>query len=131
MKEDNTGPNQAFAFAGPRFDFLTRFASQERPTEKQASILQALMMMNGKFVDDATSLTAGNTLAAVADAPFLTTAAKIETLYLATLSRMPRAEEMERFESYVARGGVRNDPRSALADVLWVLVNSAEFAVNR
>lgn len=118
-------------FVGPRVDFMNRFASQERKIEKQTSILQALMMMNGKFVNDATSLSAGNTLGAVIDSPFLTTPQKIETLFLATLSRMPRPDEMERFESYVARGGAMNDPNAALSDVFWTLLNTIEFAANR
>ena len=35
----------------PRSEFLTRFASQDKRTEPQTSILQALLLMNGKFVD--------------------------------------------------------------------------------
>src|SRR2546423_764698 len=67
----------------PRAQFLAKFASQEKRTEYQTSILQALALMNGKFVSDATSVERSTTLAAVIDAPFLTTARRIETLYLA------------------------------------------------
>ena len=41
---------------GPRAEFLQRFATQDKKTETQTSILQALSMMNGKFVADATSI---------------------------------------------------------------------------
>jgi hypothetical protein len=115
----------------PRGDFLERFASQEeRPTERQTSILQALTLMNGRLVDDATSLDRGATLSGVADAYFLDTAGRIEALYLATLTRRPRPDELERLVPYVERGGPTLNPRKALADVLWSLLGSAEFVFN-
>ena len=86
--------------------------------------------MNGRFVADATSLERSTTLAAVADAPFLDTAGRIETLFLAALSRPPRPEEASRFLAYVNGGGARNNQRAALADVFWVLLNSPEFILN-
>ncbi|MEP6662582.1 MAG: adenine deaminase, partial [Verrucomicrobiota bacterium] len=39
------------------------------------------------------------------DAPFMTLQQKIETLYLATLSRLPRPEETQRLSAYVEEGG--------------------------
>jgi hypothetical protein len=114
----------------PRGQFLAKFASQERKTETQTSILQALSLMNGKFIADATSLERSTTLAAVADAPFLSMARRIETLYLAALSRRPRAEEMARMVTYIEGGGPRGSQDSALADVFWVLLNSSEFILN-
>src|SRR5207237_2864494 len=95
----------------PRVEFLNRFAGQERATEKHTSILQALALMNGKFVADATSLERSTTLAAVVDVPFMTLEQKIETLYLTALSRLPRPEETQRLSSYVQQGGPRGDQR--------------------
>jgi hypothetical protein len=118
------GPNN------PRGEILSKFASQEKRTEFQTSILQALSLMNGKFVADATSLERSTTLAAVADAPFLDNAGRIEALFLAALSRPPRPEEAARFLNYVNAGGARNNPRAALGDVFWVLLNSPEFLLN-
>jgi hypothetical protein len=123
-------PFAAFLANNPRAEFLAKFASQDRPTEAQTSVLQALALMNGKVVGDVTSLERGETLAAVADAPFLDTRQKVETLYLATLSRLPRPEESDRLVRYVAGGGPRRNPRAALADVLWALLNSTEFVLN-
>ncbi len=126
-------PNQqfvAFNDQSARGQFLNRFATQERRTETQTSILQALALMNGKFVADATSLRTSNTLAAVADVPFMTLEQKIDTLFLAALSRAPRAEERDRLLTYVKRGGAQNDPGAALADVFWVLLNTSEFLLN-
>jgi hypothetical protein len=114
----------------PRAEFLTKFASQEKRTEYQTSILQALSLMNGRFVGEATSLERSETLAAVADAPFLDLAGRIDTLYLAALSRPPRPDEVQRFQAYVASGGAKGEARAALADVFWALLNSPEFLLN-
>lgn len=124
-------PNQPFAFAtGPRSEFATRFALQDKRTESQTSILQALALMNGRFVADATSLERSETLAAIADAPFLDTTGRIEALYLSSLSRRPRLEERERLVKYVNEGGPKKNPRAALGDVFWALLNSSEFLFN-
>jgi hypothetical protein len=124
----------------PRAQFLARFAGQtDKATESQTSILQALSLMNGRLIAAATSLDARRSprLSAIFDAPFLTTASRIETLYLATLSRKPTVKEAERMIRYVETGGdVRADQptpeqkHAALADVFWVLLNSSEFVVN-
>ncbi len=112
----------------PRAEFLRKFAAQERRTEFQTSILQALSLMNGKFVADATSLNRSETLAAVADAPFLDMGQRIETLFLATLSRKPRPAEADRFLQYVNKD--KKNPKAALTDVFWALLNSSEFMLN-
>jgi hypothetical protein len=51
----------------------------------------------------------------------------VETLYLATLSRRPRPEEVELMSGYVSR---RAEPEEGYAGVLWILVNSGEFVLN-
>jgi hypothetical protein len=51
----------------------------------------------------------------------------IEALYLATLSRRPRPEEVELMSGYVSR---RADPGQGYAGVLWILLNSGEFVLN-
>lgn len=101
-----------------------------KPTDAQTSILQALMMMNGVAVADQTSVDKSEVLAAIADAPFLDTKAKVETLFLAALSRFPRPEETEKYASYVDRGGPTGDKNKAIGDVFWVLLNSGEFLFN-
>jgi hypothetical protein len=120
----------ALGLNSPRAAFIAKFSSQEKRTEVQTSILQALALMNGKLVDDATSLEKSKTLAAVVDSPFFDHAARIETLFLATLSRKPSAEELAPLVKYVDAGGSKNDPKGALADVFWALLNSAEFMLN-
>jgi hypothetical protein len=81
-------------------------------------------------MQESTSPESSATLAAVSDAPFLSTRQKIETLHLAALARKPNADEIERFVSHVNSGGPKNDPKAALGDVLWVLLNSTEFLLN-
>src|SRR5262249_33174616 len=83
--------------AGARAEFLSRFGNRsDKRTEFQTSILQALALMNGKFVADATSVQNSVTLAGVIDTPWMKTPDKIEALYLSALSRKPRPEELER-----------------------------------
>jgi hypothetical protein len=121
-------PGQA---GGSRAAFLTRFANPGgKSVEFRLSILQALSLMNGKLVADATDLEESQTLGAVLDAPFMDATQQIETLYLATLGRLPRPEETSRLVKYVQGGGSDGNPRKALADVLWALLNSGEFILN-
>ena len=86
--------------------------------------------MNSVLTADATDLEESRTLGAVANFPNATTADRVETLYLAALSRRPRANERKRMIAYVDSGGPRNNSQRALADVFWALLNSSEFIVN-
>jgi hypothetical protein len=120
----------------PRLGLRELFDQQGESTAgSQATILQALAMMNGELVDSATSGNRCATLTAVTETPFFTDAERIETLFLATLSRFPRAPEVQRLiahvESSTNRDRSDSDARSAaFADVFWALLNSSEFAVN-
>jgi hypothetical protein len=119
-----------FAEDSIRAQFQARFRQAQRRTEAETSILQALALMNGSFVADATSLQLSETLAAVAEMPLVDTETRVETLFLATLTRRPTAEEAAEFASYVDSGGPTGDTRAALADVFWALLNSAEFVLD-
>ncbi|MBT4865817.1 MAG: DUF1553 domain-containing protein [Planctomycetaceae bacterium] len=122
-----------FSFGGndPRGEFLETFANNtDATTARQTTILQALAMMNGQLVANATNLSQSRSLAAVAEFPGLTTAERIENLYFLTLSRKPRPEEIERLVKYVERGGEKSDPKKSLGDVFWALLNSSEFMFN-
>jgi len=117
--------------AEARARFLELFANrEERSTEAQTSILQALTMMNGGYIADATSPETGEVLGAIARAPFLDTAGQLETLYLATLTRRPRAEELSLLIRYVDRREGPDERAKALADVFWALLNGPEFHLN-
>jgi hypothetical protein len=143
----NTGssqPDLISAIAGatnPRAEFLTKFATQsERATKTQTSILQALSLMNGKIISGATSLEQSELLAAVVDAPFMSTGQRIETIYLATLCRQPSTKELDRATRFIDSAERRASPFSsaarrdaynhAVADLFWALLNSSEFVLN-
>jgi len=125
-------------------DFFSRNASQGRlqftvmfgsllpkPTESRTSILQSLMLMNGKQVSEQTDPKTATTLGAVIDAPFLTDEQRLETLFLAAYTRLPTTGEQQKYLSLIDRAGTKPADRAqALADVFWVLLNSPEFAVN-
>jgi hypothetical protein len=114
-----------------RQEFLETFANDSQSTaERQSTILQALTLMNGTFIASATDVEASQTLTAVVEAPFLDVPEKIEALFLATLSRPPRPDELSRFREYVESGGPEQDAGKSLGDVFWALLNSSEFAVN-
>jgi hypothetical protein len=114
-----------------RARFLELFADRdEPPTESQTSILQALTLMNGAFVAGATSPETGDLLGAVSDAPYLDTAGRVEILYLASLTRRPRAEELALAVRYIDRREGKAERSRALSDVFWALLNGPEFRVN-
>jgi hypothetical protein len=60
----------------------------------------------------------------------LDTPERIRTLYLASLSRYPTGPELEKMVDYVDSGGTDDDPKTALGDVFWALLNSSEFILN-
>jgi hypothetical protein len=120
-----------FSFGpGGRQDIMEKFASQDRPTEYQTSIPQALTLMNNQLIATATHPDRGQLLGAVVNSTFMSTEGKIETLYLAALARKPRSEELARMMAYVEKGGVSSNQKKALSDVYWALLNSTEFLFN-
>ncbi len=126
------GPSAYFAYEGAsKARFVELFTNRdEKPTEGETSILQALALMNGPLIANVTSLETSVTLAAVAEAPYLDTRGRIETLFLAALSRRPLSGELERLVPYVDRGSTPGDRSQALGDVFWALLNSPEFRFN-
>ena len=52
----------------------------------------------------------------------------VEELFLMALSRYPKAEEAEAMAAVFQLEGV--DRRTAVEDVLWVLLNTREFVFN-
>jgi hypothetical protein len=126
------GSRGYFDYEGsPKDRFVELFTNRdEKPTEGETSILQALALMNGPLMATVTSPQTSDTLAAIAEAPYLDTPGRIETLYLAALTRRPRPQELERFVPYVERGATPGDRAQALGDVFWALLNSPEFRFN-
>jgi len=111
--------------------FLELFASrEERPVEAETTIIQALTMMNGSYIDGATNPVTSQVLGAIVKAPFLDTPGRIETLYLATLTRRPRPDELALLVRFVERRKTEDDQAKALADIFWAILNGPEFHLN-
>ncbi|MFN8709456.1 MAG: DUF1553 domain-containing protein [Planctomyces sp.] len=121
LQEDNS----------PRSRFLELYRDDtESPLQHQTTILQALAMMNGEFVDNATSLESSRTLRAVVEFPLMSDAERIDTLFLSTLSRLPSEEERKELELLMVKISDRKEIGNSLGDVFWVLLNTSEFLLN-
>jgi hypothetical protein len=115
----------------PRARFLELFRDEnESPLLRETTILQALAMMNGDFVESATTLEKSQTLRAIVDFPLMSDDEKLESLFIAALSRHPTQAEKETFGKYVTDGGPSSSSQEAMADIFWVLLNSSEFLLN-
>jgi hypothetical protein len=115
--------------ASARALFLERFALPGRKVDPNTSILQALSLMNGRFVADATNFEKFGTLGVIAKMPLLKPEERIESLYLTTLSRKPTPEELQRVTRHLTTLG-DGKMKQGLSDVMWALLNSAEFRLN-
>ena len=81
------------------------------------------MMMNGDLVGNAVSADKGGYLREALAGETKDTA-RVQKLYLATLSRYPNSREISTARKLM--GGSR-DPLSAYQDLFWALLNSNEF----
>lgn len=110
--------------------FLQQFRTPAgHSTEYLGGIPQALTLMNGTLIEGATGLSSSGLLKSL-EAPFFTNRERIEVLYLATLSRRPRPAEWELLEDYIPDAATGGELQDGLADILWALLNSAEFTLN-
>ncbi len=95
-------------------------------TDYQAGVPQALTLMHGTVVHGATDLASSGLLKSL-NAPFFTDEQRLDTLFLATLSREPEPAEREKLLTYLQGATDSNERLGILGDVLWALLNSAEF----
>lgn len=115
----------------PRSRFIELYRDEaESPLQRETTILQALAMMNGEFIQDATSLERSQTLRAVTEFPLMSDSEKLETLFLATLTRRPTEAETATLTEYIRQETGAGNASQALADVFWALLNSSEFLLN-
>jgi len=109
--------------------FINQFrAPPGQRTDYQAGIPQALTLMHGQLIHQATDLASSGLLKSLG-APFFSDEQRVETLFLATLSRLPEPAERQQMAEYVSAVDAE-DRQQALGDVLWALLNSAEFTFN-
>jgi hypothetical protein len=112
-----------------RQQFLIKMQVQGKSVlDYQAGVLQALTLLNGADLTEATTADKGPLLLAL-DAPLFDESERLETMFLATLTRAPTADEKEMFTKHVASRSPA-EKNKAWSDVLWALLNSAEFATN-
>jgi hypothetical protein len=118
--------------AADRRAFLAQFDVPTRdPLEYQGGIPQVLSLLNGPLVARLTDPTTGDLIAALADSPFLTDDQRVETLFLATVSRLPRDEERKETQRIMKSKRGADARAQVLGDILWTLLNSSEFVLNQ
>ncbi|MCA9017388.1 MAG: DUF1553 domain-containing protein, partial [Planctomycetaceae bacterium] len=115
----------------PQAEFYELFKSDsENQLDPKASILQALALMNGSFITNATSLEQSDVFTAIVDFPEISVEKKIEAFYLSTLSRFPTETESARLTAYVSAEKSDENRTHAYSDLFWALLNSSEFLLN-
>lgn len=124
---------QSPRWSGEMSQLVTRLSETvgATPEEYASGIPQALMLMNGKVTSDAVSLEQSRLLRAVVESPFFSDSDRIETLYLAVLTRQPTDEEADALAAYVAGKPTEAAQRRAHGEILWALLNSPEFVLCR
>jgi len=114
---------------GDRNEFLRRYGDlgEDEFENESVTITQRLVMLNGELTSDMSSWN-----------PILNTSSHVgmfatddvsvvESLYLANLNRYPTDVERDHF---VERLGSADSRENAIVDMVWVLLNSSEFAWN-
>jgi hypothetical protein len=124
------GVNIASPLLDPqRQAFIAKVQSSGRNAlDYQAGVLQALALLNGADLAEATDPQRSPLIGAI-EAPFFTDDDRLRTLFLATYSRHPTDEELTLCRQQLAKY-TESDRAKAWSDILWALMNSAEFALN-
>ena len=112
-----------------RFIYLLDNGENEEIEAFNGTVPQALMMINGSMVNDSADTKArGSFLNYILD-NWRDPRERLERIYLNVLSRPPISKEKSYFKRYLDRSLYRNKDL-AYGDIYWVLLNSAEFALN-
>ncbi|MCZ2340404.1 MAG: DUF1549 and DUF1553 domain-containing protein [Bacteroidales bacterium] len=111
-----------------RQQFISLFQS-ERAGTAQRSVIQALTLMNGRVVMENVQPGLSPIVQAVS-APFFQEAERIDMLFLSALGRLPTEPERQFLVAHLEAGAARGERTSALADIFWALLNTAEFSTN-
>lgn len=101
-------------------DYITD-VPQETFTDQPLSVHRALSLLNGDYVRDAINTATQTSLQKYGQTPGVE---HIRALFLAALSRPPTADEVEQMLELAASG------EDGMEDVIWVVLNSAEFCSN-
>jgi hypothetical protein len=109
---------------------ITNFGDDEgNEVTFNGTVVQALLMMNGKDINDAIARKDKGTVALALRNR--TQAAVIAELYLAALNRPPRPRELQEIRARLPlRLGYKDSAEAAAQDLFWALLNSNEFILN-
>jgi hypothetical protein len=107
------------------FDRPRRVTSCECERSSGATLAQVLLLANSDEIENKLAAGEGRIARLLADKKPMKDA--VDELYLATLVRYPRADELATALSYVDEA---KDKAQALQDLLWTLLNSREFMFN-
>ena len=113
----------------PRGEFIKAFLAAPNSDIPQMSLTHALKLMQGSFLTRMTDVKTGPAVHAIATAPFFHNAERVETLFLATLSRMPSSSERAEMLQYIESTSEKTES-DRLGDVFWSLLNSSEYLLN-
>jgi hypothetical protein len=112
-----------------RRQVVALFDAHGAPRDPETSVAQVLVLMNGGLISDAATPESSPWLQALLTDTTLSDADRIEQLYLATYCRTPTEAECGELLNFVNAGG-QSERSRRLGDVLWMLLNSAEFRWN-
>ena len=112
-----------------RFIYLLDNGEMEEIEAFNGTIPQALMMINGPLVNESGDHRQRGSFINYNLKSYRTTKDRLDRIYLMVLSRKPTTKEITYFERYMKRS-LYNDKKLAYEDLYWVLLNSAEFALN-
>jgi hypothetical protein len=119
-------------FAGPQgleglFKQEFQFDPSLKPDEVEGSIPQALLLMNNPQINQRIQARGTNLLGRILTA-YPEDDDALRMVYLRTLARKPTDRELDKCRAYVKKVGKRAE---AFEDILWALLNSAEFQTKR
>jgi hypothetical protein len=121
------GPFQARFRLSGIFKEMFAFDPSAKPEDVEGSVPQALMLMNNRQINNQIRAT-GNTVLARTLRNFPNDGDAINQVYLRALGRSPTGREKRICLEHVAELGQRG---KAFEDILWSLINSAEFRTKR
>ncbi|MDF1662373.1 MAG: DUF1553 domain-containing protein [Planctomycetota bacterium] len=109
-----------------QFDQLYDEAEAANPDAFDGTIPQTLIMLNGKFVNEAIKPQKGTMMAYILQGS-KSPKTVISTIFLAVLSRKPTKSELRKFTGYITSRGANNQ---TYEDLMWALINSSDFLMN-
>ena len=121
---------QRLAQFGLKNDFVDRFgdSGEEEFSERNETISQRLLMLNGDVIRERLSNGLSSTRRISGLSPDMTTA--LETVYLVTLCREPSEQELAYFEKQFEPLNRFREKNRGIEDLYWALMNSTEFRWN-